>query len=95
MTERHPDTPPKGRTMSAVLEAPSSSSSSAAQPAAANDPVPGLPLPDEPAHVIRGDAEAIAVAHALAAKLIVGASERDRLRRWPVEEIDAYSQSGL
>ncbi|MGJ7603616.1 SfnB family sulfur acquisition oxidoreductase [Variovorax sp. LT1R20] len=75
--------------MSAVLQP------TASAPAAANDPVPGLPLSDTPAHVIRDDAEAIAVAHALAAKLIVGASERDRLRRWPVEEIDAYSQSGL
>ncbi|BEP57214.1 hypothetical protein GmRootV118_44580 [Variovorax sp. V118] len=75
--------------MSAVLQ------SSASAPAAANDAVPGLPLSDTPAHVIRDDAEAIAVAHALAARLIVGASERDRLRRWPVEEIDAYSQSGL
>ncbi|MGN8079282.1 SfnB family sulfur acquisition oxidoreductase [Variovorax sp. 22077] len=75
--------------MSAVPQPPVS-----IQPAA-NDPVPGLPLSDTPAHVIRDDAEAIAVAHALAAQLIVGASERDRLRRWPVEEIDAYSQSGL
>ncbi|MET3394340.1 SfnB family sulfur acquisition oxidoreductase [Variovorax sp. 1140] len=75
--------------MSAVPQPPVS-----IQPAA-NDPVPGLPLSDTPAHVIRDDAEAIAVAHQLAARLIVGASERDRLRRWPVEEIDAYSQSGL
>lgn len=75
--------------MSAVPQPPVS-----IQPAA-NDPVPGLPLPAQPAHVIRDDAEAIAVAHELAARLIVGASERDRLRRWPVEEIDAYSQSGL
>ncbi|MBB3642264.1 SfnB family sulfur acquisition oxidoreductase [Variovorax atrisoli] len=75
--------------MSAVPQPPVS-----IQPAA-NDPVPGLPLSDTPAHVIRDDAEAIAVAHALAAQLIVGASERDRLRRWPVEEIDSYSQSGL
>jgi len=75
--------------MSAVPQPPVSIQS------AANDPVPGLPLPARPAHVIRDDAEAIAVAHALAAQLIVGASERDRLRRWPVEEIDAYSQSGL
>ncbi|NVM90103.1 SfnB family sulfur acquisition oxidoreductase [Variovorax sp. SG517] len=75
--------------MSAVPQPPVSIQS------AANDPVPGLPLPARPAHVIRDDAEAIAVAHALAARLIVGASERDRLRRWPVEEIDAYSQSGL
>ncbi|MFX7825230.1 acyl-CoA dehydrogenase family protein, partial [Acinetobacter baumannii] len=38
---------------------------------------------------------AIAVAHTLAKRLAQGASERDQLRRWPVEEIEAYSQSGL
>jgi len=75
--------------MSAVIQ------SSQPEFAAANDPVPGLPRANEPAHVIANDAEAIAVAHVLAARLATGASERDRLRRWPVEEIDAYSQSGL
>lgn len=49
----------------------------------------------KPAHIIRDDAEAIAVAHEIAARIVTGASERDRLRLWPVEEIDAYSQSGL
>ena len=75
--------------MSAVLK------NARAHNVAAYEPVPGLPQPASPAHVIRDGAEAIAVAHALAAKLIVGASERDRLRSWPVEEIEAYSQSGL
>jgi len=60
-----------------------------------NDPVPGLPRASEPAHIIANDAEAIAVAHTVAAKLASGASERDRLRRWPVAEVEAYSQSGL
>jgi SfnB family sulfur acquisition oxidoreductase len=46
-------------------------------------------------HVIRGDAEAIAVAHALAAEFGSGASERDRDRRLPRAEIDRFSESGL
>lgn len=57
--------------------------------------VPGLPRPSAPAHVIRDDAEAIEVAEALAAEFVKGASERDRLRIWPVVELDRYSQSGL
>ena len=40
--------------------------------------VPALPRPREPAHIIRSDAEAIAVAHGLAAEFAKGASERDR-----------------
>jgi len=46
-------------------------------------------------HVIRGDAEAIAVVHALAAEFASGASERDRDRRLPRAEIDRFSESGL
>ncbi|MGC8165207.1 SfnB family sulfur acquisition oxidoreductase, partial [Salmonella enterica] len=65
--------------MSAVL-APSTQSYSPA-----SGPVPGLPRAAQPAHVIRDDAEAIAVAHTLAKRLAQGASERDQLRRWPVE----------
>ncbi|MFZ5896319.1 MAG: SfnB family sulfur acquisition oxidoreductase [Myxococcota bacterium] len=57
--------------------------------------VPGLPRPSEAAHVVRDDAEAIEVASALAARFAQGAIERDRERRWPVEELDAFSQSGL
>jgi SfnB family sulfur acquisition oxidoreductase len=45
--------------------------------------------------VIRDDAEAIAVAHALAAEFAPGASERDRDRRLPRAEIDRFSGSGL
>src|SRR3954454_1486036 len=57
--------------------------------------VPPMPRPAEPARVIRDDAEAIAVARQLAAEFAQGASERDRARRLPFAEIDAFSQSGL
>jgi SfnB family sulfur acquisition oxidoreductase len=58
-------------------------------------PVPGLPRPTTPAHVIRDDAEAIEVANRLAAIFRQGAAERDRERIWPIEQLDAFSQSGL
>ena len=58
-------------------------------------PVPGLPRPTQPAHIIRDDAEAIAVAERLAAAFRQGAAERDRERIWPVEQLAAFSQSGL
>ena len=57
--------------------------------------VPALPRPSTPAHVVRSDAEAIEIAHRLAAEFAKGASERDRTRRLPVAELDAFSQSGL
>jgi SfnB family sulfur acquisition oxidoreductase len=57
--------------------------------------VPAVARPTEPAHVIRDDAEAIAVANGLAQKFKHGAVERDRLRKWPVEELNEFSQSGL
>ena len=57
--------------------------------------VPGVARPKAPAHVIKSDAEAIEVAHRLAVEFIKGAAVRDRDRIWPVEELDAFSQSGL
>jgi SfnB family sulfur acquisition oxidoreductase len=57
--------------------------------------VPGVARPDKSAHIIRDDAEAIAVAQRLAKEFATGASERDRNRTWPVEQLDAFSQSGL
>lgn len=48
-----------------------------------------------PVTVIRDDAEALEVAHRLAAEFALGAVERDRDRRLPHAEIDRYSQSGL
>ncbi|WP_413992239.1 SfnB family sulfur acquisition oxidoreductase [Labrys okinawensis] len=57
--------------------------------------IPAVPRPKEPAHLIKSDAEAIAVAEDLARRFAEGASERDRQRIWPVAELDAYSQSGL
>lgn len=56
---------------------------------------PSLPKPRTRAHIIQSDAEAISVAEKLASEFLRGASERDQQRRWPVEEIDAFSQSGL
>lgn len=57
--------------------------------------VPGIARPKEPAHIIKSDAEAIDVARRLAAEFVKGSAVRDRDRIWPVEELDAFSQSGL
>ena len=57
--------------------------------------VPGPARPPAPAHVIRDDAEALAVARRLAAEFRVGASVRDRESVRPLLELDAFSQSGL
>jgi SfnB family sulfur acquisition oxidoreductase len=47
------------------------------------------------AHRIGSDAEAIAVARALATDFSLEAGERDRERRLPVKELDRFSASGL
>ncbi|GAA2385141.1 SfnB family sulfur acquisition oxidoreductase [Streptomyces glaucosporus] len=47
------------------------------------------------AHVIAGDAEALAVAAGLAEEFREGAAERDARRRLPREELDRLSASGL
>ncbi len=57
--------------------------------------VPPVARPTAPAHIIKDDAEAIAVAHRLAAEFVKDSSKRDRERIWPVAELDAFSQSGL
>ena len=57
--------------------------------------VPPIARPSSPAHVIRNADEAIELANALAAELAKGSSLRDRDRVWPVQELDAFSQSGL
>ncbi len=59
------------------------------------EPFAPRPRPSSPAHVIRSDAEAIEVAHRLAAEFIEGAALRDREGLLPIAELDAYSQSGL
>ncbi|WP_313532106.1 SfnB family sulfur acquisition oxidoreductase [Shinella sp.] len=51
--------------------------------------------PVAPAHVIRDDAEAIAVAEQLRPLFAAEAKERDRERRLPFREVDLFSQSGL
>ncbi|AGB75110.1 MULTISPECIES: SfnB family sulfur acquisition oxidoreductase [Rhizobium] len=57
--------------------------------------VPPVARPTEPAHIIKSDAEAIAVAKKLAAEFIKDSAKRDRERIWPAAELDAFSQSGL
>lgn len=52
-------------------------------------------LPATPAHRIRDDAEAIQVARQLAAQFAQEAAVRDAERRLPVDELNAFSQSGL
>jgi alkylation response protein AidB-like acyl-CoA dehydrogenase len=55
--------------------------------------VPIRPFPK--ARVIATEAEALAVAHDLAARIAPGASERDRTRAIPHEVLDWISQEGL
>ncbi|MBD2520496.1 SfnB family sulfur acquisition oxidoreductase [Nostoc sp. FACHB-973] len=50
---------------------------------------------EQKAHVITSDAEAIAIAHELAADFVKEDSERDRERRLPYEEVKKFSASGL
>jgi SfnB family sulfur acquisition oxidoreductase len=57
--------------------------------------VPGVPRPVRPAHVIKNDTEALAVAADLAKRFAERASERDRTRQYPGAELDLFSQSGL
>ncbi len=59
-----------------------------------SEPPPAFNL-NPSAHVIRSDEEAIAVARRLAGDFAVGAAERDRNRRLPAVELDAFSGSGL
>ena len=54
-----------------------------------------VPTESPAAHVVRGDAEAVAIAKNLAERFVVDASARDRERRLPLRELDEYSQSGL
>ena len=59
------------------------------------DKVSPRPRPRTPAHVIKSDAEAIEAAYRLADKFAEGAALRDREGLLPLEELDAFSQSGL
>lgn len=70
--------------------APHAAASRAGQP-----PLAAQPLARPAAHVIRSDAEAIEIAHALAADFVKEAAERDAQRRLPAAELDRFSQSGL
>ena len=50
---------------------------------------------NSPAHIVRTEDEAMAIAHDLAGRFAPGASSRDRERRLPKAELDEFSQSGL
>ncbi|MDB5849687.1 MAG: Acyl-CoA dehydrogenase, putative sulfur dioxygenase [Rhodoferax sp.] len=63
-------------------------------PAAARQARPAS-VPTSRPHLIRGDAEAIAVARRLAADFARDAVARDRQRRLPWAELDAFVASGL
>lgn len=52
-------------------------------------------LPTESAHRIQSDEEAIAIAKDLAQQFAKEASLRDQERRLPIDELNAFSQSGL
>ena len=56
---------------------------------------PPMPRVEAPAHRIRDDAEAIAVARRLAEQFVEESAVRDREDRLPYQEIDEFSQSGL
>ena len=47
------------------------------------------------AHIIASDAEALAIAHEIAAVLKPGAAERDRTGIVPAEIVNTYSNRGL
>jgi len=59
------------------------------------DAVDRHPPPPTRPHRIRSDAEAIAAAHAVARLFAEGAAERDRARRLPWDEVEAFTESGL
>ncbi|MFP5078368.1 SfnB family sulfur acquisition oxidoreductase [Rhizobium sp. YIM 134829] len=62
---------------------------------AAEAGAPRRPAPPRPVHRIRDDQEALDIAHGLAERFRVEASLRDRERRLPWDEIEAYTESGL
>ena len=59
------------------------------------EPFSPRPIPATAAHRLQSEAEAVEIARQLAAQFLTGAAERDREGYLPVEELDAYSQSGL
>ncbi len=83
--------------MSETVERRHPAATGASAPQAGAAPADPRPLPLDPAGVrrIRSDAEALEVARALAAEFAAGASERDRERRLPWDELDRYTASGL
>ncbi|MCU4120008.1 SfnB family sulfur acquisition oxidoreductase [Variovorax sp. N23] len=68
-------------------------------PPSPETPTPATRLPSRPdpsrVHRIANDAEALEAAHRLAAEFAPGASQRDRERLLPWDELDRWSESGL
>jgi len=60
-----------------------------------NVPFAPRPRPEQAAHVIRSDEEAIEVARGLSRKFAAEAALRDKAGILPLAELDEYSQSGL
>jgi SfnB family sulfur acquisition oxidoreductase len=58
-------------------------------------PAPHIPPRAKPAHRIKDDAEAIAIAKALAREFAASAVARDRERTLPIAEVERASQAGL
>lgn len=61
----------------------------------ANSPAQPYTQSTPQAHIIASDAEALAIAHEIAAVLKPGAAERDRTGIVPAEIVNTYSNSGL
>jgi len=80
-------------TLQAMVLSMNSTVSSA--PASNLGPTAGPRPPATHAHIVTSDGEAITIAHELAAEFALQASERDRGRRLPWQELDLFSQSGL
>ncbi len=60
-----------------------------------NRPIPDVPPRTTPARRLGSDAEALATAREVAARIAEGSAKRDRERILPVAEVEDYAQSGL
>lgn len=80
---------------SGQVQAPSAGGRSAFSPYAVADVPPAYFTGRKPAYRIQSDEEALQIARAFADEIRDGASDRDRYRRLPFEEMKRLSESGL
>lgn len=80
--------------MTLAPEIPGETSASVSKPLSLPE-IPRIERPAQPAHIIQSEQEAIVVATRLATDFALGAADRDSQRRRPLQELDAFSQSGL